>query len=827
MKTCQLLILAGVLGTAGLVQQAHAQVLDPTFARQTLYAPSTTYSALEQPDGKKVVTGGFSRVNGTPSPQLMRFNTNGSIDAAFQQNVGTVGAVYRVGQFSNGQLLLTSFTSSPLRAGGIARNNILRLNADGTADASFNTGTGTTAAASGSSVDFSLPLPNGQVLATGYFDNFDGVAVNNIVRLTTSGGVDATFNPGGAGSDDYIGTSALLPSGKILIAGYFATYNGVSRNGLARLNADGTLDATFVPSLPAQSSIDNFVVQPDGRILAAGSFSTTSGLVRLLADGSPDNSFTAPANYSGGSVYAYYGNGVEVQSDGKILVAFHDGTTALPVARLNSNGSVDPSFTPAIPGFNFFSLTMLASGKVLVAGRSALQGSTPNNSLLQLNTNGSLDTSFLPSFQSVGSITNVVRQADGKLIAGGNFSEINGQPVSLLARFNTNGALDATYTGAASLLTTPTDLAIQPDGRLLVLYASAVQRLLPTGAPDNSFASSNLGLNGATRLLLQPDGRIVIGGRGLGTGAAVIRLLADGSRDNTFNTPFSPGTARMSLVQSLALQADGRMLVAGTFAPATGSTVATVRRLETTGAFDNTYAISPVLLNSTFGSLNSIALQTDGKLVLGGNFSTVGGAPASNVARLSTTGLLDAGFMAPTFASGSVSKVVIQPNGRVLLGGFFTAPGVAANLGRLLSNGAADASYAATAVPNSTVRAMLVQPDGGIIAGGNFTTINGQAAGGIARITAPNVLAVRAPATVAARTEAWPVPAHDQLNVQTDAAAHAQSLDLLDMLGRPVRHAELRTGTTASLRCDNLPAGTYLLRVTYAEGVVARRVQIQ
>ena len=98
----------------------------------------------------------------------------------------------------------------------------------------------------------------------------------------------------------------------------------------------------------------------------------------------------------------------------------------------------------------------------------------------------------------------------------------------------------------------------------------------------------------------------------------------------------------------------------------------------------------------------------------------------------------------------------------------------------------------------------------------------------MARIVANNVLAVAAPASVVAHTEAWPVPAHEQLNVQTDGSAHAQTLDLVDMLGRVVRHTDLRAGTTAAtLVCDNLPVGTYLLRVTYAEGVVARRVQVQ
>ena len=828
MEKNQLILLAGCLTLGMQPMHAVAQALDPSFTRTSLYAAGLVYSAFEQTDGKKIVTGSYSRVNGAASAQLVRFNTNGTIDATFQQNVGTTSPVYRVAQTSNGQLLLTSFTTSTFTVSGITRNSIIRLNNDGTPDASFDTGVGTNSSSPGSSVDFTLPLPNGQVLATGGFNSFNGVAVNNIVRLNASGGVDATFNSG-SGADDYIGTSALLPTGKILIAGYFTAYNGGGRNGMARLNADGSLDNSFVPNLPALAGVDNFAVQPDGKIVVAGYLDgNTAGLVRLNADGSRDNSFNVPSTIGAGSVYSYYAQGIEIQTDGKLLVAFHDGTSNLPVTRLNANGSIDPTFAPIITGFNFYSMTLLASGKVLVAGRSALLSSTANNALLQLNTNGSLDNSFLPTFQSLGSIANVVRQADGKLIASGNFNEVNGQSVNQLARFNTDGTLDGTYQGAVNVSGAPVDLALQPDGRLLVLNFSSVQRLLATGALDNSFASLALGLNGNNRLLLQSDGRIVVGGRSLGTAAAVVRLLADGTRDNSFSTPVGTGTARMTVVLALAQQADGRLLAAGTYAPATGSTFSTVRRLETNGTFDTSYSPGTILSGTGAGTINSLALQADGKLVLGGIFSTVGGTPASNLARRSTTGMLDAGFTSPTFASGSVSKVLIQPNGRILLGGFFTASGVASNLGRLLNTGAADASYATTAVPNSTVRALLVQPDGGIVAGGQFTTISGQTAGGIARITAPNVLAVQTPATVAAHTEAWPVPTHEQLNVQTDASAHAQSLDLFDVLGRSVRHAELRAGaTSASLRCDGLPAGTYLLRVNYAEGVVARRIQVQ
>lgn len=133
----------------------------------------------------------------------------------------------------------------------------------------------------------------------------------------------------------------------------------------------------------------------------------------------------------------------------------------------------------------------------------------------------------------------------------------------------------------------------------------------------------------------------------------------------------------------------------------------------------------------------------------------------------------------------------------VLLAGFCTAPGLLNNLARLLPNGQADASFAATAVPISTVRSLLVQSNGAIVVGGAFTAISGQPASGLAHIIAPNVLHMAAAQAVTDRTEAWPVPAHARLTVAPDASAHPQSVELVDLLGRPVLQQALSGATPA------------------------------
>ncbi|MGY3087210.1 putative delta-60 repeat protein [Hymenobacter sp. UYAg731] len=817
-----LILLVGGRGS----QHLAAQSLDLGFAPPATYATGTVYSALEQPDGKRVVVGAFNRVNGTTANYLTRLSPTGTIDAVFQQNLGTTSQVYRVSRQSNGQLLLVSY-SDIVTAGGITRNGLLRLNADGTGDFAFNPGTGPEISGSSGAIDQALPLATGQVLIVGYFDHFNGATSNYITRLSSTGTVDATFNPG-TGADNEIVTAVALPGGKFLIGGSFTSYNGVACNGIARLNADGSLDLSFVSPFAQADEVINIAVQADGRILIAGAFNQSGdALVRLLADGTIDNSFTPPTTFANSYVFSYFGDAVVVQPDGKILVTSPaNSSPGTAVARLNTDGSIDASFQNGSgPNSKPISLTLLASGGILAAGSFTDYNGPLDRALMQLTSTGALDTSFQPLIQLPGVISSIVRQADGKLLVGGGFSEINGQTVRRLARINPNGSLDATFTLSAPIPSAIMRLVLQPDGRLLVATQNSVQRYLTTGTLDNTFSAPSVANRIINHLLLQPDGRILVGGSSANTfGSSLLRLLADGSADASYVPALSTG--RLTYLQAMTLQPDGKLLIAGNYTPTNGAAYRTVFRLSSTGTQDASFAQTPIATFIPNYGVYELAVQADGKVVVGGQFTSVGGISRNSMARLNADGTHDTGFTPPN-VGGTVYKVVLQPNDRILVGGSFSGNGLPANLARLLPTGAADATYAATAVPNSTVRALLVQPDGTLMVGGNFTAISGQPALALARLTASNVLHVQAPQAVADRTQAWPVPAHTTLTVAPDASAHPRALDLLDVLGRTVRHQALSSAAPTNLAIENLPIGPYLLRVTYAEGTVTRRVQVQ
>lgn len=817
--------LALVVVAAG---SAAAQSLDPTFAPPAVFTPGAVFSTTEQADGKILVTGEFTRLDGAATPaRLLRFLPTGPLDAAFQQNLGTTSRIFRTRTLSNGKLLLVAYPNAPLTAAGLTRNGLLRLNTDGTADATLNPGSGPDGY-----FDDALELPTGQLIVLGRFDQINGSAVHGIARLNADGTRDMSFGQG-AGANNEVVTAVRLASGKLLIGGFFTSYDGVACNGLARLNADGSYDPTFTTTLQSNSQITNIIEQPDGNMLIAGypQYPRTTaaggkGVVRLLPDGSIDPSFVVPSSIGSGGVASFYGDIMQRQPDGKLLVGY-GGTSFGGLFRLNTDGSLDASYQPGSgPNSKPYSLTLLSSGKLLVSGAFTSFDGTLDRTLVQLGPTGALDAAWQPKLQAPGWVNSMVRQASGQTVVGGTFSEINGQPARRLARFNADGTLDAAFSAntAGGLPFTTFNVVQQPDGRLLTHTAFGLYRFQADGTPDNSLSTAGLGLANPTSILAQPDGRILLAGQFTGNPATntIIRLEANGARDNSFALTLPTGHSMVPTNTRLALQPDGKLLIGCTI-PVSAAGSQAVLRVSATGAHDASFATTP--LNATL--INTIVVQPDAKVLIGGNFTTAGGTSRSGLVRLNADGTLDAGFV-PAALSGTVNALAVQPNGRVLVGGSFTSTaGLPANLARLNADGSADASFAATAVPSATVRSIMVQPDGKLLIGGNFTTLSGQNSNALARLTAPNVLRAILPQAVADRTTAWPVPARTTLHVALDPAARAQTLELLDVLGRPVRQQALRGAAEATVAVDDLPVGQYLLRVNYPGGSVTRRVSVQ
>ncbi len=345
--------------------------------------------------------------------------------------------------------------------------------------------------------------------------------------IAQPGAIDLSFNPG-SGANDEVKSISLQQDGKIIIAGYFTSYRGVGRNRVARVNNDGTIDNTFNLGTGANSNIWSTSIQPDGKILIGGEFTSYNGtarnyIARLNADGSIDPSFNT------GSGPGNFVTSISLQSDGKIIIvggfSSFNGTSRNGIARLNSDGSLDATFNPGT-GVNFtiWTSSIQADGKIIIGGSFTSFNGVGRIRVARLNTNGSLDNTFNPglgaehSFNPAYILTTLI-QPDGKIIIGGYFNSYNGTARNYITRLNANGSLDATFNTGTGTDWQVNTTALQPDGKIIIggqftsyngTARSRIARLNANGTLDATFNSTGTGFINATAL--QPDGKILIGG---------------------------------------------------------------------------------------------------------------------------------------------------------------------------------------------------------------------------------------------------------------------------------------------------------------------------
>jgi uncharacterized delta-60 repeat protein len=261
-------------------------------------------------------------------------------------------------------------------------------------------------------------------------------------------------------------------NGKIIIGGGFTSCNGITRNRIARLNADGTLDSTFDPSIGANNDIIDIAIQNDGKILICGVFSSFNDVsrnrfARLNSDGSLDLSFN-PGSGLDNSVST-----VLLQNDGKIIIGgffnSYNGITIRKIARLNTDASLDTTFNPGTSANQNIDNSLIQSdGKIIISGSFTSYNGTPRNRIARLNTDGSIDFSFSPSSGANGIIFSTSIQSDGKIIISGLFSSYDEFSASGIARLNTDGTLDSTFNTGTGASTDIFTTAIQNDGKIII-----------------------------------------------------------------------------------------------------------------------------------------------------------------------------------------------------------------------------------------------------------------------------------------------------------------------------------------------------------------------
>jgi len=702
--------------------------------------------AIVQPDGKVIIGGLFSGVNGTPRAYLVRINTDGTLDATFNPGGAGPNAMVRALALQpDGRILIGGNGAT---YNGVFRGTVTRLNADGTPDASFN-GSGTSA---GGVVESIAVQPDGKILIGGSFPTFNGVPRSRIARLNADGSLDATFNPG-SGFNNTVLSIVVQPDGKILVGGAFTQYNGAPVGIIVRLNADGSLDSTFnTGAASANGSVESIVLQPDGRILVGGQFSFFNGapalgVVRLTASGAIDTAINVPGTASG------IVTAVALQADGKILVGgvFNNGTSVSPsLLRYNADGSPDISFAAGAADGSIFSLVVLPDGRILASGGFTRYNGAEHRRLVRLNSAGVVDSTFNVSVNTAGIVYRIATQADGKILIGGDFQLVNDAPRSNFARLNADGSLDSTFNTGSGANGTILALATQADGKIIIggsftsyngAAVNRVARLNANGSLDTTFNFTRTPLS-VSDIKLQTDGKILIGGFFTGpTGATgIVRINSDGSSDATFNA-----AAITNTVRAIALQTDGKIMVGGFFTLATGGNA--LARLDSNGALDTSF-VSPLQAN---GTVEVIAVLPDARIIIGGTFAVpVPGSSAvvRNLARLLPNGFFDLSFNSSSQngsggINGTIRALLVQPDGKILIGGFFSFfNSLPANrIARLNADGTRDTTFNASA--DNVVEDIALQTDGKILVSGGFTIFNAAPRRGLARLQGSPTLAAR------------------------------------------------------------------------------------
>jgi uncharacterized delta-60 repeat protein len=389
------------------------------------------------------------------------------------------------------------------------------------------------------------------------------------------------------------------------------------------------------------SAVDAVAIQEDGKIVIAGRFQTLSGspspyVARLLADGTLDPEFTPLTGNWGQAAEVFT---VAVRANGSILLGGDfsrvNGTPHQNFVQLLTDGEVDPDWVAGGPNGIVYDVALIGRGGIpMIAGTFTNYNNQTQHYVARLLSNGNLDPVFNPVPGPDAFVNAVVAQPDGKVIIGGDFNKVNGVSHAKLARLFTDGTLDTNYTAFAD--GTVASLALQPDTNLVIggVFTKVnnhvrygIARLKSTGVLDDSFKATP-GITGeifpgvpatVKSIAVQPDGKILIAGRFTNVNGipqnSLARLNTDGTVDTRFIASGSGGV--FPQVNSVVIQTNGQVLVAGEFTTMNGTNRLRVARLNGGDAMPPHIIVQPQNTNAPFGDPLTLNVGADGTIPLG------------------------------------------------------------------------------------------------------------------------------------------------------------------------------------------------------------------
>ncbi|HSH40232.1 MAG TPA: hypothetical protein VK993_15770 [Chthoniobacterales bacterium] len=775
-------ILLSLLIGASRAQLTAAEI-DPNFASPELAELTVPQRVLVLPDDSFLVYWTFNRFNGQNAGLVLKFKPDGTLDPTFRFT-GPYFHVIALTPAPGGKFIVavrridkTSF-SYP----------ILRLNADGSVDESFNAGAGANRDVYALAVQ-----SDGNILVGGTFDMFNGQARQGIVRLLPNGGIDSSFAAVEFQPDQTTGPHGIRskiivqPDGKIVIGGSFFGVNGTNRNGVARLEPNGSLDPTFVPTAlrtgtGGHQPIFEVELQPDGKILAAGRFapsgsSIISPLVRMSAEGAVERYFPGRPNQTSPPSIRPVGRAIKLLPSGDTIVA-GDRLYLYSAEGAERTGSQRTTISSFALG-----LDATSDGRILIAGDRSSFANEPNSGVKRFSPEGVRDTSFnLGEFQREALPRMIAVRSDGEIwLTGSRMQRVNGVPRRGAARLNRDGTLDAFQTSGGIF----NGISVESDERIVLFGASFYRRFDDNGNEDPSFGYDTslapfdalLPASGGRHFVLTSSTPAVL------NDIVVRQLRDDGLSDESFRfgIKFSEAAtsddARVVYVgenQVMATYPNGRFLFryfdnSGNYRLARFNSDASVDPTFETASVpavlkteytDSRFSGAPLVKEAAALVLTDVLLLPDGKVIAVGMFKQFNGVAAPGIVRVAANGSVDPTFN-PGTGAGWVSTVGDETqlpridaverlsNGKLLITGDFESfdgvemPGIA----RLNPDGSLDRTFvspvarqAETTTPAddlfawSPVSKLIAEAGGTILLSGNYAPTSGGPARALVRL---------------------------------------------------------------------------------------------
>ena len=733
--------------------------------------PTGIRRILVRGDGRFYIVGDFTQYGGHPTVNVALVQENGAVDTSFQSSV-VFGAINSIA------LGPDPLTGPDLYVGGVAFNFPPQENRRFIGKMDALTGAFRPEFSvpvfphilTGAAYQM-LPLSTGEVLVAGVQGGGNGTNVfNGMVRVLANGSLDESFKAGPVpnpfepqlAGQPFL-AFARLPDGRIFAGGQFNSVQGSAHSNLVQLLSNGTVDPAFAPGGGPNNSIQQMAVQPDGKVLISGFFTQFGGvarpfLARIHGNGSSPILLDPPHPQT-----AWEGDPVTLTvragGDPDPTITWYRGSAVVGTGSTLKFSSLQSS-----DAGDYFVRLVNSRGAVESAPATLTVKSGPPK-ILRQPTDAAVALQAVAQFEVEveGSRPFKYQWFENGLLMLGETNALLSVPVSNQSLYgNTYHAIVNNPRGA--IVTGEAQLQPSLEGGLDVEFSYLAQFAKTTTPQLDDF---HLNLRSARCLARQPDGHVIIGG-GMMTlptrsfsvfplsdfnpkvsfaafgitqnSNHLVRLNAAGDLDpGDLGTRFLDGP-----VNDLAVAPDGSYYAVGAFSKFGNTTRPGILRFRANGTFDPGFNVSYLPTNATF---SAIAVQSDGRVVVTGTFTNLGGLPRNRVARLLENGAPDSTFNATltSVGLGAVLDLAVQADHKVLIAGAGTflesdnGGRQAPQLVRLNADGSWDEEFdtrggAMAGTTDFNVRRILIQPDQRILIAGQFERFGGSPNTNLARL---------------------------------------------------------------------------------------------